>query len=204
MNFNKTIDWYNQNASYYATHTTDHQRNAEKFTKYLNGKKILDAGCGPGHDTDMFMRMGYDVTGMDISTGLLAVGRKTYPDAKFIEGDIRTLPFTDASFDGVWAQASLVHLETELDVKKALSEFTRVLKPEGILFLYVKKQLGKQKTAIVSDALSKHERFFRYFTEDELKKWFQKIGITYIESETQEDPHKRNEVAWIMMIGKKI
>jgi len=47
-----------------------------------------------------------------------AIARTTYPEIKFVEGNFLNLPFADQSFDGIWAHASLLHLETVKAVEK--------------------------------------------------------------------------------------
>ena len=54
-----------------------------------------------------------------------------------VVADMRAIPFADASFDGVWASASLLHLpRSELAV--ALREINRILRSDGLLFASVK------------------------------------------------------------------
>jgi ubiquinone/menaquinone biosynthesis C-methylase UbiE len=204
MGFQKTIDWYDQNTHNYAGATFCHEGNAKIFASFLTGKRILDAGCGPGHDTAMFTRMGYDATGIDISGGLLAEARISYPQSEFIKGNLLSLPFADGTFDGVWAQASILHFETENEINQALSEFNRVFVTSGILYVLVKKQISNTKTAVVSDKLSDHDRFFHYFTQQGISNLLINSGFKILRCENQTDIHGRKDVTWIMVISKKI
>jgi ubiquinone/menaquinone biosynthesis C-methylase UbiE len=87
----------------------------------------LDIGCGPGKDAKHFTEQGYDVTGLDLSEGLLKIAKEYCPEATFVQGDIRKLPFPDKSFDGVFACASILHMEkSQLPI--VLKETKRVLK----------------------------------------------------------------------------
>lgn len=201
--FGETIAWYDENAKEYFLTTKCHPRNVHLFTPRLPGKKILDAGCGSGHDANMFTGMGFEPIGVDISQGLLSVARQKYPKQKFVEGNLLSLPFPDNSFDGVWAQASLLHLETIEDVKQALNEFYRVLVPHVVLYIRVRQQEGERKTEIIKDINSTHPRFFRYFTEEELRELFFGAGFTLIKSDTQESNRGRSAGFRITMIGRK-
>lgn len=201
--FQDMIDWYNENASVYAAITADHAENASLFTSLLIGKKILDAGCGAGHDTNMFMKLGYDAVGVDISPNLIAEAKQRYPKARFINEDFRSLSFEKETFDGIWSQASLLHFESEDDVRQSLREFHRILKPYGVLYVYVKKQMGEEKTETYEDTLTKKDRFFRYFTEAEMKRYFEEAGFSIIKMEIHKDDHGRKEVKWIMVLGRK-
>lgn len=125
-----TINWYDSHAEQYAEAGATYfdMSQIAKFTNELSeGVSILDAGCGPGRDAHILHDHGLKVTGLDLSAGLLKVARQKYPNIDFVEGDLLSLPFGDESFDGVWSNASLLHLETVADVKKALSEMSRVL-----------------------------------------------------------------------------
>ncbi|MGH9857046.1 MAG: class I SAM-dependent methyltransferase [Acidobacteriota bacterium] len=155
-----------------------------------------------GERRTYFFSRGAKVTGIDISQGLLSMAKEHFPQITFATGDFRELPFADETFDGVWAHAALVHLETVGDVKKSLQEFYRVLKKHGILHVYVKEQRSKEKTAIVSDQLSQHERFFRYFTEEEMQGYLKETGFTTKEI-TIRHSKSRKGLSWICIFAEK-
>jgi ubiquinone/menaquinone biosynthesis C-methylase UbiE len=101
----------------------------------------------------------------------------------------------------------LLHLETVENVKQALTEMHRVLKKPGLLHVVVKAQTGTDKTAVVSDKLSGHGRFFQYFKTDELSQLLTEaeFGIVHIKeySETETIPHGRPEVRLIWCLARK-
>ncbi len=208
--FTDTIEWYNQNAEQYAQTTEQHPspEQIEAFVSLLPSKgKVLDAGCGGGRDTQLLQNKGLKAIGIDLSSGLVKVAKERHPRVEFVEGSFLDLPFDDNSFDGVWAHASLLHLETVAEVKRALSEFNRVLKPDGVIHTLVKAQTGAEKTAVVSDSLSNHDRFFQYFTQKEITTLLNEAGFvgTTIEQykEIDKDPKGRPEVEWILALSKK-
>lgn len=200
----ETINWYDEHASEYAT-KVDHIFNVDVYTAFTNKiipkARILDLGCGSGRDAKHFFEDGYEVVGIDISQGLLNIAQKKNPDITFIKGSFLQLPFEDNTFDGIWAYASLVHLETTKDVLKALTECRRVLKPNGVMIVYVKQQLNTQKTSVVSDTLSDHDRFFRLYTATELKQYFKQTGFDIISiKQNQKDSAGRNDVRWLLAL----
>ena len=208
--FSDTIAWYNSNAAQYADAISGlvSEDEVNEFVGNFPKKgRILDAGCGPGRDSAEFAKRGYEVTGVDISAGLLEEACKRYPEITFVEEDFRSLPFEDSVFDGVWAHASLVHLETKADVVKSLAEFYRVLHPGGVLHVLVKAQTGENKTAVVTDKLSGHDRFFQYFTENEIREYLEATGFTVLKleqyCEADKNPEGRAEVEWILGLGRK-
>ena len=204
--FEDTIRWYDENAEAYAdaVYKVIPVELIEQFLASLPAKpKVLDAGCGPGEDARVFYDRGAGVVGVDMSKGLLSVARKKNPDIRFIEADIRRLPLEASAFDGVWAHASLVHFEKIDDVLQALSEFHRVLKPGGVLHVFVKAQTGKEQTSIISDSLSNHERFYRYFEPMEMKDYVERSGFTVTSTAFPEDLHGRSEVRWLQVLAKR-
>jgi len=208
--FQDTIAWYDQNAKHYAqvSASTANLEEIEQFVALLPKEgKVLDAGCGAGRDTDLLTGKGLQLIGIDLPKGLIREAKRQFPHLQFVEGNLLNLPFQNDFFDGVWAHASLLHLETVEEVTKALQEFHRVLKKEGILHVLVKAQSGKEKTAIVADAYSHHDRFFQYFTQDELKNLLQTTGFTVLQSEQYREidriPTGRLEVEWILTLSRK-
>lgn len=94
---------------------------------------ILDAGCGTGANLFFLKRYG-KVVGIDISKEAVRLCRlKGLKSVK--TGSINNLPFSDNSFELVTCFDVLG--QNGVDEKKALSEFYRVLKPNGILFIRV-------------------------------------------------------------------
>jgi len=201
-----TIDWYDKNAKKYASDSDNitFEDTARQFLKKIKpNPKILEVGCGSGRDAITLTELGASVTGIDASEGLIKVAKQKSSDIEFLVGNFLDLPFQDGTFDGIWSHASLVHLDTTEDVETAFRQFNRVLKTDGYLYIYVKKQYEEEKTAIVSDSLSNHDRFFRYYTEDELTLLLTKAGFTIDEITTEADVHGRKEVTWIKLFAKK-
>jgi SAM-dependent methyltransferase len=88
----------------------------------LPAGRVLDAGCGVGHSYEL---LGPRVTiGLDSDPGVLAgQNRETRV------GDMRALPFEEASFSGVLAVQAIEHVP---DPDRVLAEARRVLKPGGV------------------------------------------------------------------------
>jgi ubiquinone/menaquinone biosynthesis C-methylase UbiE len=208
--FSDTIKWYDKNARKYAKaiESLSSQDYIEKFANLLpKGSKVLDAGCAAGRDSKLLADKGLKVVGVDLSKNLLNIAKENNPDIKFVEADFRELPFANDSFDGIWSSASLLHLETVEDVKKSLSEFTRVLKDNRIICIMVKAKNANKKFTLIKDKLSNHYRFFQFFTKEEISNLLQQneFKIISIEqyNETEKNPKGRPEVEWIVVFGKK-
>lgn len=97
--------------------------------------KILDIATGTG---DLAINMATtgakEIIGLDISPGMLEVGKKKIEDKKLgniikmVVGDSENLPFDDNTFDAITVAFGVRNFE---DLQKGLKEIYRVLKPGG-------------------------------------------------------------------------
>lgn len=97
------------------------------------GKKVLDIGCGTGLFSKMLTEQGYEVTSLDSNQLALDYSRKRGL-SNLVTGDALKLPFPDNSFDAAFALDILEHID---DDRAAVAEWQRVLKPCGILIVFV-------------------------------------------------------------------
>jgi ubiquinone/menaquinone biosynthesis C-methylase UbiE len=94
----------------------------------------LDAACGTGRHARRLVELGHSVSGIDLTPEMLELARVNVPEASFAVGDLRELPFDDASFQTVVCGLALAHLPS-LDV--AVGELSRVLSSGGQLIVSV-------------------------------------------------------------------
>lgn len=98
----------------------------------VRGKRALDYGCGHGMAAVVMARAGADVSAFDLSPGYVAEAerraRANGVSVRFTAADAEHLPYLDASFDAVWGNAILHHL----DLNQAGAELKRVLAPGGV------------------------------------------------------------------------
>jgi demethylmenaquinone methyltransferase/2-methoxy-6-polyprenyl-1,4-benzoquinol methylase len=102
-------------------------------------KQILDIATGTGDLVLMMASLNPDrIVGLDISAGMLEVGKQKIAKAKLskkiemIVGDSEEMPFDDETFDAItvsFGVRNFAHLD------KGISEIARVLKPKGVLVI---------------------------------------------------------------------
>jgi SAM-dependent methyltransferase len=91
-------------------------------------RAVLDLACGGGRHTEALRNRGYRTLGVDLSLTLLALR----PALPRVRGDMRGLPFTDASFDWVLNFfTSFGYFESERENFRVLEEIVRILAPGG-------------------------------------------------------------------------
>ena len=102
----------------------------------VDGRRILDAGCGAGPLSAALGAKGAIMTGFDSSPAMLELARQRLgASADLHVADLgKPLPFANGSFDDVVASLVLHYLE---DWSAPLAELRRVLKPGGRLILSV-------------------------------------------------------------------
>ena len=110
------------------------EEDLELFFNRLQGKSILDIGCGWGRYANQFPEAGLEYVGVDQSPEFLALAKKAHPALDFQLMDFSELAFEDNIFDGIWG-CCVFGGEPKAYVPKALAEILRVLKPDGLLFL---------------------------------------------------------------------
>jgi ubiquinone/menaquinone biosynthesis C-methylase UbiE len=98
---------------------------------------FLELGVGTGRIALPFLQAGYDYTGIDISTEMMAeLSRKVtaqgLPNPQLHVGDVANMPFADASYD-VIVSVHVLHLVD--DWNATLREAGRVVRPGGYIIL---------------------------------------------------------------------
>jgi len=94
---------------------------------------VVDVGCGDGFFTSLLAESDAHVIGLDNSDAFLHQANLSYGDRTNIEfrsGDVRRMPFDDASLDAIWSAHSM---HSYPDIAHCLQEFRRVLRPGGIV-----------------------------------------------------------------------
>jgi len=153
----------------------------QRFIQQLSaGSKILDCGCGPGMDAEKFCQLGYSVTAIDLSERFVSLTKERVQTATVKKMDMRHLEFPQASFDGLWASFSLLHIRAS-DIEQTLSGFRTVLRPHGLLFAAVHRG---PKTEWVKTTISGMERdtYVQEWVQTEIEDIFRSSGFTILVS----------------------
>jgi SAM-dependent methyltransferase len=97
----------------------------------VTGARVLDIACGQGRMSRYLARLGADVTGVDISAGMLDKARATGPeDIAYVRADVTRRPawWDGRPFDGCTCELALMDID---DLAGTLSTMTTVLRPGG-------------------------------------------------------------------------
>lgn len=108
-------------------------------------RKVIDAGCGTGRLSSHLAEAGLDVTGVDLSPGMVQVARRRHPGLAFEVGELTRIPAAEAAADGILAWYSIIH-SSPSELREIAVEFRRVLRPGG--FALVAFQVGSGQRTI--------------------------------------------------------
>lgn len=102
----------------------------------LQGKVILDAGCGCGRLTKALAQFGKEIVGLDISSSMGTTYQTCMPSKNIVlvQADVLNPPFHKATFDYVWAEDTICYVK---EVRKAFESLSDLVKPSGKLFVRV-------------------------------------------------------------------
>jgi len=114
------------------------KRLIEEMVGFEQGENILDIGSGTGNYSIWLAKKGLKVTGLDQSQAMMNIAKKKAAEENlaidWVDADATQLPFPNESFDIV---ISVTAIEFMGDIKAALTEAIRVLKPNGRLVIGV-------------------------------------------------------------------
>jgi SAM-dependent methyltransferase len=118
----------------------------------VDGREILDVGCGPGHLAAALARHGAAVEGIDFAGSMVAKAKANHPGIRFREADAEALPYAKGSFDHVACAFGVMHFARP-DV--AIAEAFRVLRSGG-RYVFTQWAGNDDVLTIVGSAVARH------------------------------------------------
>jgi cyclopropane fatty-acyl-phospholipid synthase-like methyltransferase len=97
------------------------------------GNTLLHFACGAGGNDYTFKRE-FNVTGVDISPGMLDIAKKRNPEAVYHLGDMRSIDLNE-TFDAIVIPDSIGYMTTENDLKQLFENAYKHLKPGGVFLV---------------------------------------------------------------------
>lgn len=194
---NKTIYYYNNNATSFALSTisVDFKQTQDKFLALLPPNAlILDFGCGSGRDTKYFMNHGYKVEATDGSEELCRLA-STYAGVP-----VKHILFQELDeqkkYDAIWACSSILHLSKD-DLESVIQRMLRALKDNGVIYTSFKYGTFEGE---------RNGRYFTDFTEETFDRFLKDISHVKIEEQwlTGDVRPGRESEQWLNLILRKV
>ena len=192
-----TLDYYNSKAKDFVTDTvavafTEMQ---DTFLEYIpKGGRILDFGCGSGRDTKYFISKGYDVDATDGSEELCKIASE-YTGIKIKQMLFEELDEVEL-YDGVWACASILHVEKK-QLPEILKKIATATKKGGVV--YTSFKYGEFEGI-------RNGRFFTYLTEESFGEILRSVSDLAIEKLwiSADVRAERGEARWLNIVLRKL
>src|SRR3989344_4924805 len=153
-----------------------------EFVEKSKGK-LLDLGCGAGRN---FAKTNAERYALDFSQDMIKYAEKKAKEkglknTHFFVSDItKKLPFEENTFKNVICIATLHCIKGKANRTKTLKEISRVLKPKGKLLIKVWNRnnirFGGKKERMIKWT-DKGERYYYFYTADELEKEVLSVGL---------------------------
>ncbi|EKD24030.1 MAG: hypothetical protein ACD_81C00126G0013 [uncultured bacterium] len=197
---------YNRIAEdWHADHQNDdwHACGTDTLLPFLKaGGSVLDVGCGGGMKSRYFVKKGFHVVGIDFSENMIAIAKREVPSGEFYALDLHKAGTLDRMFDCIFMQAVLLHVPRQKagDVIKAMKDLLNI---GGYMYIAVKdKKPGRGEEEIKKEDNYgyAYERFFSYFSLDEIKMYMQQAGLEIVVEKVTPAGNTR----WIEVIGKRL
>ncbi|MBY4733124.1 class I SAM-dependent methyltransferase [Cupriavidus pauculus] len=109
----------------------------------VRGEALLDVGVGGGRTVPLLRQLSDNYTAVDYTAELVDVCKRNYPDVRVLHADARDLSmFDDESFALVMFSWNGIDAVDPVGRQAILHEFTRVLRPGGLLLFSTHNMLG--------------------------------------------------------------
>ena len=183
MQHNST-EMYNIIAEKYAAAFKEKKEEVSFIHAFLDlipkGGSILDLGCGNCDYYYLFQKYPVLYRGIDISTGMIEVAKKQWPNGNFILGDILKIELEEAAYSGIFAFFSLIHFN-DIEFNNIIAKIRNSLSNNGLLLLGV--QEGDGELFKESPFLQGPKLYINLFRESELSSFLVKQGFEILQKE---------------------
>lgn len=139
-------DWISYNdlawTEDYLAPPEDYEREVGKLIEILRknslikSRTLLHLACGAG-GYDTFLKEHFQVTGVDLSKGMLEMARDRHPELEYLEGDMRSIRL-NRKFDAVIIPDGIDYIKTEADLRRVFETCSLHLRPGGVLLIVAK------------------------------------------------------------------
>lgn len=141
--------------------------------------KLLDLGCGAGIPlAQSFVKLGWDVTGVDFSEKMLSLASNNVPQMHTIHSDICSVEIENEQFDAITGIYSLFHIPRE----RHEGLFTKIhgwLKTGGLLlFTYATEEYTGQSKFDGYKEFMGERLFYSHHEPEALYGLLEKVGLT--------------------------
>ena len=192
-----TLDHYENNAQSFFEGTRNHDV-SQNYREFLSPFAIdteidiLDFGCGPGRDLKYFSELGHRAVGLDGSFEFCQMARK-YSGCEVLHQPFTDLDLPDNAFDGVFANASLFHVQKP-NLQEVLTKLFHALRRDGVLFMSNPRG---------NDESWSGTRYGNYMEFDETRDYLDQAGFEVLKHYYRPEGKPLHEQPWLAVVSRK-
>ena len=145
-----------------------------------NFKKVMIPGVGYGRNAKPFLKIGLDVTGIEISKTAIELARENGLDFRMHQGSVLKMPFDKEMYDGIFCFA-LLHLFNQTDRRKILQKCFDQLQAGGLMVFIVvsdkNKLFGNGKLVSYNRFMLEKGLTVFFYDQQSIEKEFSTYGL---------------------------
>ncbi|HDS11571.1 MAG TPA: class I SAM-dependent methyltransferase [Candidatus Wirthbacteria bacterium] len=198
--YDQIADEYNR---LYGRAGTNEKKYLDKLIKSISDSaRILDAGCGSGTCCAYLAKKGLEIWGIDLSEAMIDCARQQVPAGQFEVMDMQKLGFEDGFFDAIVVAYSLLHISST-DLPQVLAEFRRVLRPTGLILIFVQQGCLE---AVIPYGLDSQPMLVHFYGQMELNQQLVQAGFQVRQgvSFPWNDPQNLSKEIICMLAGREV
>jgi len=114
------------------------QKHIASFVPFIEGKTVLDLGCGNGSTTAYITKNcpQFDCIGVDYEEKEVEKAKELFSDCNYMQGNAENLKYNDNHFDTIILRDALHHLFEESDFEKVKKELARLSHDKTVLIIF--------------------------------------------------------------------
>ena len=148
----------------------------DEFLKYVPAQwKILDIGCWTGVDSNYMASLWFQITGIDLSSGMIKFAKKKYPHINFHIWDARKLSSSENLFNWILVACVLIHIPKKY-MQQILCDFNSSLEKNWVIYIALQEWTSDE--IFIKEPFNPDEKLFlNIISYDEIhgllqKAWF--------------------------------
>jgi SAM-dependent methyltransferase len=195
-----TIAEYQATAASFRDGTWDHDvsQNRQALIQALprNPGRILDLGCGPGRDLLAFKADGHEPIGIDATPAFVAMAREA-TGCEVWEQSFLGLKLPDRHFDGIFANASLIHVP-QAEMRRVLRDLRQSLVPGGAMVMSIARGEGEGYAQRPTG-----QRYTAFWEYDTLAPLVTQAGFTILRHYYRPPGLPQAQQSWVVIVAQR-